>query len=70
MKKAIAIIVLLLACIFLYGRYIEPNNLKIREYTIKNENIPDSFEELKIVHFSDLLYSPNNKKYLEKLEKK
>ena len=56
MKKVFIIIVLLIFCIFLYGKYIEINNFKIKEYIIQNENIPESFKELKIVHFSDILY--------------
>ena len=56
MKKIITIIFLLLFCLFLYGKYIEVNNFKIKEYIIKNETIPNSFKELKIVHFSDILY--------------
>lgn len=57
MKKIIFIIIILLASLFLYGRYIEVNNFKIKEYTIVNAEIPDSFKDLKIVHFSDLLYT-------------
>lgn len=60
MKKILTIIILLLFCLFLYGKYIEINNFKINEYTIHNENIPESFKELKIVHFSDVLYVNKN----------
>ena len=56
MKKILFIIIILLTLLFLYGRYIEPNNIIIKEYTINTEKIPESFKELKIVHFSDLLY--------------
>lgn len=59
MKKILILIVLILFCLFLYGKYIEVNNFKVKEYTIYNENIPNSFKELKIVHFSDLLYKSN-----------
>ena len=68
MKKILMIISLVLICLFLYGKYIEINNLKVKEYTIYNENITDSFKELKIVHFSDILYkSKNNQDYLKDL---
>ncbi len=71
MKRFIIILILILAIIFLYGRYIEINNFKIKEYTINNENIPETFKELKIVHFSDILYEKNyNKKMLDTLLKK
>lgn len=56
MKKILLLIIIILFCIFLYGKYIEVNNFKIKEYTINNTGIPDTFKELKIVHFSDILY--------------
>ena len=55
MKKILFIIIILLTLLFLYGRYIEPNNIIIKEYTINTEKIPESFKELKIVHFSDFV---------------
>ena len=68
MKKIIFIIIILITSLFLYGKYIEVNNLKLKEYNLKNENIPDSFKELKIIHFSDILYN-NDTKMLDKLKK-
>ncbi len=56
MKKYFFIFIILIAALFLYGRYIEPHTIKIKEYTISNSNIPESFNGLKIIHFSDLLY--------------
>ena len=56
MKKIITLIFLILFCLLLYGKFIEINNFKVNDYTIKNENIKDNFKELKIVHFSDILY--------------
>lgn len=55
MKKIILIIIILLLGIFLYGHYIEINNFKTHEYTIKAE-VPTSFKELKIIQISDILY--------------
>lgn len=45
-----------IALLVLYAHYIEPNNLTIKEYKIENKNIPDSFDGLKIIHFSDIHY--------------
>ena len=45
-----------IALLFLYGYYIEPKNLSIKEYKIENKDIPDSFDSLKIIHFSDVHY--------------
>lgn len=71
MKKVIFIIIIIFSFIFLYGKYIEVNNFNTKEYIIKNENIPTSFEKLKIVHFSDILYNEKtNKKLITKLVKK
>lgn len=67
MKKVLSIIILIIFCLFLYARYIEVNNFKIKEYTITNENIPDSFKELKIVHFSDVLYESKNSEKFKKI---
>jgi len=68
MKKIIFIILIIITTFFLYGKYIEVNRFKINEYTIKNESIKESFEELKIVHFSDILYNEKtNKKQLEEI---
>ncbi len=68
MRKALFIIFISLVLIFLYGHYIEINNFKIHNYTIYNENIPDSFKELKIIHFSDVLYEQNySENLLDKL---
>jgi len=67
MKKIIFFILILIISIFLYGKYVEVNNFKINEYTLNNELIPDSFKELKIVHFSDLLYRTSQKEKLNDL---
>ena len=66
MKKIIFSIILIILVLFLYGKFIEVNNFKINNYNIHSENIPDSFKDLKIVHFSDLLYeSETSDKHLE-----
>ncbi len=71
MKKGLAIIILALVLLFLYGRYIEVNHFKTHEYIIENENIPTSFEDLKLVQFSDLLYEPKtSEKILKKVTNK
>lgn len=58
MKKAInflLIIILFLTLIIIYARYEGTRGLITKEYTL-NTNIEDSFNGLKIVHFSDLHY--------------
>ena len=56
MKKIIFIIFIILVLIFLYGRYIEPTKLNVKQYVINTDKISESFKDIKIVHFSDLLY--------------
>ena len=55
-KKIILIIILVIAGIILYGRYVNTKGLKVKEYAIINETLPENFHGLKIVHFSDILY--------------
>ena len=65
MKKKIIIIacilIILITCFILYCRYIGTKGLIVKEYLIKNENIPDSFYGTKIVHISDILYKRTTK---------
>lgn len=65
MKKICFSIIIIITLLFLYGKYIEPNNLKTKEYTIESDTIKESFKELKIVHFSDILYKKDEKKLKE-----
>lgn len=61
-------LLLIISLLILYSCYVEPNKLIIKEYKIENELIPDSFDGLKIVHFSDIHYgSTVNLKYLKKI---
>lgn len=62
--------ILFIALIFIYAYYIEPFNLSIKEYKIENKNIPNSFDSLKIIHFSDLHYGSSvNLDYVKKVVK-
>ena len=58
MKKKIIILVivavLLLTSLVLWSRFISTSGLIVKEYLIENSEIPQSFDGLKIVHFSDL----------------
>lgn len=50
--------ILILSCILviIYARYVGTTGLIIKEYQIKNEKLPKSFNGLKIAHFSDFHY--------------
>lgn len=60
MKRLLKITFFILAFIFLiiiYARYIGTMGLTTKEYTIIDKNIPEGFDGLKIVHFSDIHYN-------------
>lgn len=59
MKKIIRfllILLLLISLIIIYSRYVGTTGLITKEYKIETTDIPNSFDGLKIVHFSDLHY--------------
>lgn len=60
MKKILIFIIIFICLIFLYGKYIEPHNFKVKEYAITHEKIPESFDGYKIIHFTDIYYNGND----------
>ena len=54
--KMLFIIILVLTGTYLYGRYIETKNFKVKEYSIIDPNLPNSFQGIKIVQISDIHY--------------
>lgn len=66
--KIFAIIIFILAIIYSYAHFYEINKFEVREYLIKDVSIPDDFNGIKILHFTDLLYGQNiNQSKLEKI---
>ena len=55
--KWLLIIFLILFIIIVYARYIGTLGFITKEYMINDKNITDSFDGIKIVHFSDLHYN-------------
>ena len=55
--KWIIIIISIFILIILYARYIGTSGFNTDEYTIYDNNLPNSFDGLKIVHFSDIHYN-------------
>ena len=58
-KKIIIIIcsiVVFLSGVILWARFVETSGLVIKEYMIKTDRIPQSFDGMKLVQFSDLHY--------------
>ena len=50
------IIVLLVVLLIIYGKFLGNSGLILKQYEITNNKIPESFNNLKIAHFSDILY--------------
>ena len=68
--KAIIIIAIIGFLFFTYVTYVSTAKITIREYRVTNEKIPESFNGIKIIHFSDLHYgSTMNDENIKKVKK-
>lgn len=54
--KFILVLIIICAGTYYYARYVETTGLVIKEYSVINEKIPESFHGFKIVQFSDTHY--------------
>lgn len=69
--KIVLICFLIISLILLYSYFIGNSGLKVKEYKIVNEKIPNEFYGLKIVHISDIHFGKNfNEKKLGKVVSK
>ena len=66
MKKVLIAMIILLSFVLIDGFFINPNGFKIIEKMIYVDNLPESFEDFKILQISDLLIS--NKKDINRLK--
>ena len=66
-RKFLILIGVLLLLLLVWGKFIEPNMLVIRDYKIEAQGLPKSFNGVRIVHFSDLHYGLTKEKKLEKI---
>ena len=56
-RTKIRLVILSLITLFvIYGLFIEPRILLVNEVKLESKDIPNSFDGIKIVHFSDLHY--------------
>lgn len=68
MKRIICVIILFIFLLAIYGLYFNTKGFKIYEYYIESPKIKESFQELKLLHFSDILYkSTTTKDDVEKI---
>ena len=54
--KFILVLIIICAGIYYYARYVGTTGLVIKQYSVINEKIPESFHGFKIVQFSDTHY--------------
>ena len=59
--KILLIIILIISALLIYMHSFGTKGLKVKEYLVVNNKLPDKFNGLKIVHFSDLYYLSNIK---------
>lgn len=50
------IIILLIILLIIYGKFLGNSGLILKQYEVIDNKIPESFNNLKIAHFSDILY--------------
>ena len=67
--KFVSIILIITTSIITYGMFIGSKVTNINEYKITNNQIPNSFHGVKVVHISDLLFNSLNSKNLKNLKK-
>lgn len=69
--KVFLVFTIVLGLIFCYARFVEVNLLDVKEYKINSELVPDNFNGVKLVQFSDLHYGMSiNDKNIDKIIKK
>ena len=56
LKISISFILIIIG-IIMYARFIGTMGFDTKEYTIYNESLPNGFDGMKIVHFSDIHYN-------------
>lgn len=68
--KILFTLLIIIVCFYLYGRYINPYSLKVKEVAITDKKLSSDYNGLKIAHFSDLHFGrTTNEDTLKKLVK-
>ena len=55
--KWLLIIFIVIGLVTVYARYVGTMGFITKEYTINDKDIPEGFDGIKIVHFSDIHYN-------------
>ena len=67
MKTIIIIVLIILAIVFIYMRFIATSGFIVKEYGINSNNLPTNFNGLKIAHLSDIHFATVGKEKLDKI---
>ncbi len=71
MKHLLIFLVIVLVLLAIWGKFGEPNILTVNEYKIVSDELPESFEGVKIVQISDIHYGTGfNESRLKNLTEK
>ena len=54
--KIFIFLIILIFTVCFYSKYYEVKHIVVKEYKINKENVPSSFDSVKIMHFSDVNY--------------
>lgn len=69
LSNTLIIMVIVLLSVIMYSKYVETRFIRVSEYIVR-DNIPNNFNGLNVVYFSDLLYGSVDIKYVENLVKR
>ena len=64
------LILLVVILLIIYGKFLGNRGLIIKEYSIKDDAIPSSFNNFKIAQFADILYNGTNDEVFDELVQK
>ena len=68
-RKFIIVLGILLLLLLVWGKFVEPNMLVINDYKVEIQDLPESFNGVRIVQFSDLHYGLTKESRLKKIIK-
>lgn len=51
------VFMLVIVCMFMYAKYIGTSGVRVKEYRVSSERIPLNFSGIKVIYFSDFIYS-------------
>lgn len=69
-RKLFFLIVLFIAVLVLYSKYIGTKGIVVKEYRVESSVLPNTFSGIKIIHFADIFYgNTTDKTELDRISK-